>query len=63
MSTSTILLDQKFNANDVDIMVFEPCVLFRRRRLGGGLNTWSVKLEEVQKELTQPRLGNIVLRY
>ena len=28
MSTSITLLDQNFNANDVDIMVFEPCVLF-----------------------------------
>ena len=28
MSTSIILLDQNFNANDVDIMVFEPSVLF-----------------------------------
>ena len=26
MSTSIILLDENFNANDVDIMVFEPCV-------------------------------------
>ena len=39
MSTSIILLDQNFNANDVDIdiMVFEACVLFLpRRSLGGG---------------------------
>ena len=28
MSTSIILLDQNFNANDIDIMVFEPSVLF-----------------------------------
>ena len=28
MSTSVILLDQNFNANDVDILVFEPSVLF-----------------------------------
>ena len=28
MSTPIILLDQTFNANDVDIMVFEPSVLF-----------------------------------
>ena len=28
MSTSISLLDQNFNANDVDIMVFEPSVLF-----------------------------------
>ena len=27
MSTSIILLNQNFNANDVDIMVFEPSVL------------------------------------
>ena len=27
MSTSIYLLDQNFNANDADIMVFEPCVL------------------------------------
>ena len=27
MSTSNILLGQNFNANDVDIMVFEPSVL------------------------------------
>ena len=47
MSTSIIILDQNFNANYVDIMVFEPSVLFTppppRRSLGGGgeLNTWS----------------------
>ena len=44
MSTSIILLDQNFNANDVDIMVFEPCVLFPPVAvfLGGGeLMTWS----------------------
>ena len=28
MSTSILLLVQNFNANDVDIMVFELCVLF-----------------------------------
>ena len=28
MSTSIILLDQNFNANDVNILVFEPSVLF-----------------------------------
>ena len=28
MSASIILLDQNSNENDVDIMVFEPCVLF-----------------------------------
>ena len=28
MLTSIILLDQDFNANDVDIMVFEPSVVF-----------------------------------
>ena len=36
MSTSNILLDQNYNANDVDIMAFEPCVLFPAcGRLGG----------------------------
>ena len=34
MSTSIILLDQTFNANDVEIMVFEPSVLFPPRRTG-----------------------------
>ena len=38
MSTSIVLLDQNFNANDVDIMVFKPCVLFPPcGRLGGGI--------------------------
>ena len=37
MSTSTILLDQNSNANNVDIMVFEPSLLFPScRSLGGG---------------------------
>ena len=36
MSTSIILLDQNFNANDVDIMVFEPCVLFPSAAVWGG---------------------------
>ena len=34
MSTSIILLDQNFNANYVDIMVFEPSVSSPRRSLG-----------------------------
>ena len=35
MSTSNILSNQNFNANDVGIMVFEPPVLAPRRSLGG----------------------------
>ena len=35
MSTSIILLDQTFNANDVEIMIFEPSVLFPNQ-FGGG---------------------------
>ena len=35
MSTSIISLDQNFNANDVDIMVFESCALFSPSSLGG----------------------------
>ena len=31
MSTSIISLHQNFNANDVDIVVFEPCLLFHPR--------------------------------
>ena len=38
MSASIILLDQNFNANDVDIMVFQPCILFSP---WGGLNPLS----------------------
>ena len=37
MSTSIIILDQNFNANYVDIMVFEPSVLFPPPpQFGGG---------------------------
>ena len=38
MSTSIILLDQNSNANDVDSVVFEPCVLFPSPQFffGGG---------------------------
>ena len=37
MSTSISLLDQNFNANDVDIMVFEPCVFISPLpQFGGG---------------------------
>ena len=39
MSTSIILLDQNFNASNVDIMVFKPCVLFPRPRRSLG-NKW-----------------------
>ena len=35
MSTSIISLDQTFNANIVDIRVFEPCSLSPPRQLGG----------------------------
>ena len=38
MSTSISLLDQNFNANDVDIMVFEPSVLSPPQFGGGGGN-------------------------
>ena len=38
MSTSIILLDQDFNANDVDIMVFEPSVLFPPVAVWGGID-------------------------
>ena len=38
MSTSIILLDQKFNANGVDIMVFEPSLLFPPCRSLGGID-------------------------
>ena len=36
MSTSITLLDQNSNANNVDIMVFEPCVLFTPATAWGG---------------------------
>ena len=35
MSTSIILLHQNFNANDVDIMVFDSCVLSPRAAAWG----------------------------
>ena len=35
MSTSIILSDQNSSANDVDIMVFEPSVLFPPPQFGG----------------------------
>ena len=43
MSTSIILLDQNFNAKDVDIEVFEPCLNPTPRTLfffggGGGID-------------------------
>ena len=38
MSTSIILLDKNSNANDVDIMVFEPSVLFSPAAVGGGID-------------------------
>ena len=44
MSTSIIRLDQNFNANYVDTMVFEPSVLFPPAAVWGGeLNIWSEK--------------------
>ena len=36
MSTSIILLDENFNAHDVDIIVFEPSVLSPAAVWGGG---------------------------
>ena len=38
MSTSIILLDQTFNANDVDTMVVEPCFLFPPAAVWGGVD-------------------------
>ena len=38
MSTSTNLLDQNSNANNVDIMVFEPSLLFPPCRSLGGID-------------------------
>ena len=46
MSISIIIFYQNFNANYVDIMVFEPSVLFPPPQFffgGGELNTWSEK--------------------
>ena len=37
LSTSIIILDQNFNANYVDIMVFEPSVLFPPAVVWGGI--------------------------
>ena len=36
MSTSNVLLDQNFNGNDVDIMVFGPSVLSTPPQFGWG---------------------------
>ena len=55
MSTSLILLDQNFNANDVDIMVFEPCVLFPLGPLGGIRQM--VQLGNMITHKTSSRLG------
>ena len=44
MSTSSVLLDQNFNANDVDLMVFEPSVLFPPPQFGGGGRWHGAKL-------------------
>ena len=38
MSTSIIFLNQNFNANDVEIMVFEPSVLFLPPQFRGEIN-------------------------
>ena len=38
MSTSINLLDRNFKANDIDIMVFEPSVLFPPRLSLGGID-------------------------
>ena len=38
MSTSNIISDQNFNANFVDIMVFEPSVLFPLAAVWGGID-------------------------
>ena len=32
---TSFLLDQHLNTYDIDIMVFKPCFLFPRARLGG----------------------------
>ena len=54
MSTSIILLDQNSNANDVDIMVVEHCVLFPPcGRLGGS------ELEPGHDFLPEPRPGPV----
>ena len=37
MSTSITLFYQNFNANDVDIMVFEPCVIIPPATAWGGI--------------------------
>ena len=69
MSTSIILLDQNFNGNDVDIMVFEPCFFFPAAFLGeGGYFLWGgggitygpnikLKLQSFKSVVTPPRIG------
>ena len=54
MSTSTILLDKNSNANNVDIMVFEPSLLFPPcRSIGGGGNWWHGPLLALIKQVFQ----------
>ena len=49
MSTSIILLDQNFDANDVDITVFQHSILFSPAAVWGGGEqmTWSLYLNIV----------------
>ena len=46
-STSIILLDQNLNANDVDIMVFEPSVLSPPPPQLGGIDDMVQKFKKI----------------
>ena len=47
MSTSINLLDQDSNVNDVDMMVFEPSLLFPLPQLGGGGGVIDAMLQKI----------------
>ena len=59
MSTSIISLDQNFNANDVDIIVFEPYVLFSPAAVGGWVSeydTWSFSRVMFRSHMSKKRI-------
>ena len=55
MSASITLMDQNFNANDVDIKVFAPCVLFFPHN---GICTLLGGIRHMVPKIYQPRLGS-----
>ena len=63
MSTSIILLDQNFNANDVDIILFEASLLFSPAAVWGRKDDMVPKIGKILKFISETETNCFVRKY